>query len=63
MWGNHKESPEQMVEMVWACDEKRGALYVGRRTMEMEVQGRRKSPDIAHLLAHNFTHTSLDSQF
>ena len=28
--------------MVWACDEKRGTLYVGRRAMEMKVQGRRK---------------------
>ena len=28
--------------MVWACDEKRGAHYVGRRAMEMKVQGRKK---------------------
>ena len=28
--------------MVWACAEKRGAHYVGRRAMEMKVQGRRK---------------------
>ena len=24
--GNRKESPENEVEVVWACDEKRGAL-------------------------------------
>ena len=24
--GNHKESPGKEVEMVWACDEKRGTL-------------------------------------
>ena len=28
--------------MVWAYDEKRGTLYVGRRAMAMKVQGRRK---------------------
>ena len=25
--GNHKESPGKEVEVVWACDEKRGALH------------------------------------
>ena len=25
-WGNHKESTGNEVEMVWACDEKRGTL-------------------------------------
>ena len=24
--GNHKESPRKEVEVVWACDEKRGTL-------------------------------------
>ena len=28
--------------MVWACDDKREKHYVGRRVMEMKVQGRRK---------------------
>ena len=35
---NPKESPGKEVEMVWACDEKRGAL----RRKEGEMQGRRK---------------------
>ena len=25
-WGNHKESPRKTVDVVWACDEKRGTL-------------------------------------
>ena len=25
-WGNHKENPGKEVEVVWACDEKKGAL-------------------------------------
>ena len=36
--GNPKESTGKEVEMVWACDEKRGAL----RRKEGEMQGRRK---------------------
>ena len=28
--------------MAWACGEKRGALCLRRRVMEMKVQGRRK---------------------
>ena len=42
--GNHKEITGKKVEVVWACDEKRGTLgaYVGRRVMVMKVQGRRK---------------------
>ena len=33
---NKKERPGRKVEVVWACDVKRGALTVGR--MEIEVQ-------------------------
>ena len=41
--GNRKESPEKEAEMVRARDGKTGAQYtVGRRAMEMKVQGRRK---------------------
>ncbi len=39
--GNHKESPGKVVEVVWACDEKRGTLC-RKRAMVMKVQGRRK---------------------
>ena len=38
--GDRKESPGTEVEVVWACDEKRGALicdYVGRRAMVMTL--------------------------
>ena len=40
--GNHKESPEKDVELVWACSERREELYAERKAMEMEVQVRRK---------------------
>ena len=36
--GNLKESTRKKVEVVWLNDE----VYVGRRAMEMKVQGRRK---------------------
>ena len=41
-WGNRKESPGKEVEVVWAYIMRREAHYVGRRAMEMKVQGRRK---------------------
>ena len=39
---NSNESPRMEVEVVRACDEKK-EQYVGRRAMEMKVQGRRKT--------------------
>ena len=38
--GNRKESPGKEVEVVWACDEKRGALR-RKRAMEMKAHWRR----------------------
>ena len=39
--GNHNESTGKKVELVWACEEKRGTLR-RKGVMVMKVQGRRK---------------------
>ena len=40
--GEIAKKVQEEVEVVRACDDKRGKHYIGRRVMVMKVQGRRK---------------------
>ena len=44
--GNHKESPGKKVEVVWACDEKRGTLRRKEGNGNDGRRGERREEDL-----------------